>query len=107
MIGQLTDRHVEVLIPPDGPQTICSDARRRPRQGIEAERIHAVLDTEPGKARYRQRAAMVEPVFSEIKHTRQITRFLRRGLQAVRDEFALIATTHNLRRLYFAGQQPA
>ena len=103
MISQLTSHAVEVLIPPDGPQTNRATARRRPRQGPEAQRIQSVLSTPAGQARYRQRAAMVEPVFAEIKHTRQITRFLRRGLQAVRDEFALIATTHNLRRLYFAG----
>lgn len=103
MISQLASHGIEVLIPPDGPQTAGPNARRRRRQGPAADRIQTVLSTPDGQARYRQRAAMVEPVFAEIKHTRQITRFLRRGLQAVRDEFALIATTHNLRRLYFAG----
>jgi transposase len=107
MISQLTNDGIEVLIPPDGPRTTSPDARRRPCQGPEADRIQTVLSTPDGQARYRQRAAMVEPVFAEIKHTRQITRFLRRGIQAVRDEFALIATTHNLRRLYFAGLQAA
>jgi transposase len=107
MISQLTSQGVKVLIPPDGPQTNSANARRRPRQGPEAQRIQSVLSTPNGRVRYRQRAAMVEPVFAEIKHTRQITRFLRRGLQAVRDEFALIATTHNLRRLYFAELQAA
>jgi transposase len=103
MIADLTDRGLEVLIPPDGPKTTGPDRSREPRQGPHAQQIAATLATEQGKARYRRRAAMVEPVFAEIKHTLQITRFLRRGLDAVCDEFSLIATTHNLRRLYFAA----
>jgi transposase len=102
MIAQLNDRGLEVLIPPDGPKTIGPDRSRNPRGGPRAQQIAATLASQEGKARYRQRAAMVEPVFAEIKHTLQITRFLRRGLDAVRDEFSLIATTHNLRRLYFS-----
>lgn len=105
MISQLTDQGIQVLIPTSGPST-GPGMRRSAKQGIQAQRIEAVLGTPEGQARYRQRAAMVEPVFAEIKHTRRIGGFLRRGLQAARDEFALIATTHNLRRLYFAGLQP-
>jgi transposase len=107
MIGRLVDDGIEVLIPPHGPKTIGPQARKRPRQGPDAQRIARMLQTPDGQARYRQRAAMVEPVFADTKHNRQITRLLRRGLQAARDEFALIATTHNLRRLYFAGLQAA
>jgi transposase len=104
MIRQVTARGIEVLIPTSGPAT-GPGRRRSAKQGVEADRIDRLLGTPEGQARYRKRAAMVEPVFAEIKHTRQITGFLRRGLQAVRDEFTLIATTHNLRRLYFAGIQ--
>jgi transposase len=107
MIAQLKDRGVEVLSPPDGPKTTGADPSRKPRQGPQAEQIAAMLATDKGKARYRRRAAIVEPVFAEIKHTLQITQFLRRGLDAVREEFSLIATTHNLRRLYFAAASTA
>lgn len=105
-IAQLTDQGIEVLVPPGGPKT-GPGGSRAPRRGPEAERITTTLATADGQARYRQRAALVEPVFAEIKHHRQITGFLRRGLQAVRDEFTLIATTHNLRRLYFTAPQTA
>lgn len=106
-ITTLTDQGITVLIPPDGPKTNQAKAAKKPRQGPHAEQITAVLGTEEGKARYRQRAGMVEPVFAETKHARQITRLLRRGLTAARHEWALISTTHNLRRLYFTALQAA
>ena len=49
---------------------------------------------------YRRRAQIIEPVFAHIKHHRQITRLLRRGQHAVQAEIDLIATTHNLLKLY-------
>lgn len=103
MIAELTSQDVEVIVPPAGPST--QGRARRASQGPEADRIRVLMSTPEGQSSYRRRAGMVEPVFAEIKHHRQITQFLRRGLQAVRDEFTLIATTHNLRRLYFTGLQ--
>ena len=101
MIDQLSAHGMQVLIPPDGPKTSGPAPTHKPRQGAHAARITAILATPQGQACYRRRAEMVEPVFADIKHNRQITRFLRRGLQAVRDEFQLISISHNLRRLYF------
>lgn len=48
--------------------------------------------------RYRQRQAMVEPVYADIKHIQGLLRFRRKGLSAVRLEFYLHACAHNLRR---------
>jgi transposase len=86
-----------VIVPTHDPRT--RDRRRARRQGPEADRIQTLLDTQPGRALYRRRAELVEPVFAHTKHTRQITRFSRRGLHAVRAEWALIAATHNLLKL--------
>jgi hypothetical protein len=43
--------------------------------------------------------AIVEPVFGQIKGVRNL-RFLLRGLRKVRDEFRLIALTHNVLKLH-------
>jgi hypothetical protein len=49
---------------------------------------------------YRQRKAMVEPVFAQTKHNRQITQFQRRGRSAAHSEWRLITATHNLMKLH-------
>ena len=72
------------------------------RQGPEATRINAVLDTREGAALYRQRQHIIETVFARTKFLRGITRFQRRGLAACRAEWQLIATGHNLLKLHTA-----
>ena len=53
-----------------------------------------------GRSLYRQRQAIIEPVFGDIKTNRRITRFLRRGHDAVRAEWHWILTGHNLTILH-------
>lgn len=73
-----------------------------PRQGPEADRIDALLDTAEGAALYRRRQQIIEPVFANTKFVRRIDRFQRRGLAACRAEWKLIATGHNLLKLWRA-----
>ena len=47
---------------------------------------------------FRQRKAIVEPVFSSLRSQQGLNRFPRRGLQAVKREFALHVLAHNLSR---------
>lgn len=67
-----------------------------PKQGPEAERIDRLLDTPDGKALYRHRQQIIEPVFANTKFNRGITRSHRRGLAACHAEWRLITATHNL-----------
>jgi transposase len=97
-IHQLGADGTEIIVPTHDWHT--RQRKQRPRQGPEADRIRALLDAKPGRALYRRRAELVEPVFAHTKHTRQITRFSRRGLTAARTEWALIAATHNLLKLF-------
>jgi len=64
------------------------------------------LSSPEGRELYKQRKAIVEPVFGQIKEARGLRRFLLRGLDAVRAEFNLFALTHNLLKLYRAGARP-
>jgi transposase len=67
----------------------------------EAWRQHmrARLDTQAGRALYRRRRVTVEPVFGNIKANLGFRRFTRRGIDAVRSEWRLICSTHNLLKL--------
>jgi transposase len=94
-----------VVIPTHDPHN--NKRTRPPRQGPEADRINKILATAAGKRLYRRRAELVEPVFAHTKHTRQITRFSRRGITAVRAEWQLIAATHNLLKLFRHQPQTA
>ena len=51
------------------------------------------------RSRYRLRKQIVEPVFGQIKQGRGFRQFLLRGLAAVRAEWAMICTAHNLVKL--------
>lgn len=73
------------------------------RQGPEAARIERTLATPEGKALYRRRQQIVEPIFANTKFIRGAGRFQRRGLPACRAEWKLLAATHNLLKLWRAG----
>jgi hypothetical protein len=66
------------------------------------ERMEGKLLTKRGRALYRKRSCMVEPVFGQIKGVRGCDRFLRRGKSACASEWKLICTTHNLLKLWRA-----
>jgi hypothetical protein len=68
-----------------------------------SERMRHKLRTEAGRALYRMRKAIVEPVFGQIKSVRGLDRFVTRGLDNVRPEFLFIAMTHNLLKLFRFG----
>lgn len=92
-----------VLIPPNAPNR--TTPRHRPtRDGPVSRQMTSMLDTPEGQRLYRRRQVMVEPVFARTKHHRGITRLLRRGLAACQAEWTLIATGHNLLKLYSASR---
>jgi transposase len=74
-----------------------------PPKGREAERMETLLSKPEGKALYRRRQQLVEPVFADTKFNRRADRFMRRGLGACNSEWRLIAATHNLLKLWRAG----
>ena len=91
------NQHVQVLIPPDGG---VSGNQRKGWTGGRYSWMRYVLNCEAGENLYRKRKQMVEPVFGHSRHNRGITRFLRRGRNAVRTEWRLMMMTHNLTKLH-------
>jgi transposase len=62
--------------------------------------MHAKLETEEAKARYKKRKQTVEPVFGIIKSAMGFTRFHLRSLPKVAAEWLLVALAYNCRRLH-------
>jgi hypothetical protein len=85
------DKHGEKSLP----------ARGRPPSNLTVKQLMArKLRTKAGRAVYARRKAIVEPVFGQVKGARGLRQLLRRGIEAARDEWALICATHNLLKLY-------
>ncbi len=63
-------------------------------------RMREKLKTEHGRAVYKQRKMIVEPVFGQLKEVRGFRRFSFRGLQKNEAEWSLICLTHNLLKLF-------
>lgn len=80
---------------------------RIPNDLSDRERMERKLRTKRGRALYKKRSQIVEPVFGQIKAARGITAFMRRGFDACAQEWKLICATHNLLKLWRSGQAVA
>ena len=75
---------------------------RIPRDISPRDLMERKLVTKRGKSLYKLRGQTIEPVFGQIK-TRGGDTFMRRGLKAVKSEWRLICTAHNLLKLFRSG----
>ncbi len=67
--------------------------------GDEAKDALRMVMQQPGaKKSFKQRQAMVEPVFSALRMIQGLTKFKRRGLEGVKREFTLHVLAYNLSR---------
>ena len=67
------------------------------------EAMREKLRTEAGRAVYKMRKAIVEPVFGQIKEQRGFRRFSLRGKENVSREWKLVCAVSNLLKLFRAG----
>lgn len=80
--------------PPD--ETLAPDATVKEKMAYKLQTVH-------GRATYKKRKQVVEPVFGQIKEARGFRRFLLRGLSNVTAEWNLICLTHNLLKVFRHG----
>jgi len=73
---------------------------RAPRDLDARGRMDRKLRSKAGQTVYALRKTIVEPVFGQIKGARGLDRFRLRGLEKVNGEWALMAATHNLLKLF-------
>ena len=79
-------------------------SRGKPPADLDARgRMDRKLRSKAGQTVYALRKTIVEPVFGQIKGARGLDRFRLRGLEKVNGEWALMATTHNLLKLFRAS----
>jgi transposase len=104
-IENLAARGMRPLVPPDGQSSKRSHGANR--KGPRYDFMRRVISSETGRALYGRRKHTIEPIFGQIKHNRRIVRFQRRGVEACRSEWRLIATTHNILKLWRATSAPA
>lgn len=67
------------------------------------DRMRHKLSSAAGKAVYKMRKAIVEPVFGQIKDCRGFRRFSMRGFANAGHEWSFVCTVHNLLKLYRHG----
>lgn len=104
-IENLAADGIQVLVPPDSEAPKGSPGANR--KGPRYDFMRRVISSDHGRALYRKRKHMIEPIFGQTKHNRGITRFQRRGISACRSEWRLITTTHNILKLWKATSAPA
>lgn len=97
----------EFLAPPDRQKHGKAPSESAADPTSASQRMRRKLSEPEAQAKYKLRKAIVEPVFGQIKEARGLRRFLIRGLEAAKDQFDLIALTHNLLKLFRYGIAPA
>jgi transposase len=101
-IDQLEQRGVDVYMPDSNlarelnTGQRCKPSRLTPTQ----RRMRQKLRSPAGKAVYRKRKGLVEPVIGVLKEQRGMKRFRLRGLAKVSIEFTLATVAYNLTRLF-------
>jgi transposase len=88
------DKHGDVVEASSGPP---------PADASPQEAMQEKLRTEAGRAVYKMRKAIVEPVFGQIKEQRGFRRFSLRGKENVSREWRLVCAVSNLLKLFRAG----
>jgi hypothetical protein len=86
------DKHGEVVEPNSDP----------PHGAPPKEAMREKLRTEAGRAVYKMRKAIVEPVFGQIKEQRGFRRFSLRSKENVSREWKLVCAVSNLLKLFRA-----
>ncbi len=106
----LEDSEVEGFVAMDKQkhgETPPSIRGRPPKNMSVKDKMRRKLLTKRGRAVYKKRKEVVEPVFGQIKEARGLRRFSLRGFENVSSEWDLWCLTHNLLKLYRFGALPA
>jgi len=66
----------------------------------DRQQIRELLDSPAGKALYKLRQQIIEPIFGNIKHNLKYTMLHLRSLKKVNAEWELICLTHNIKQIW-------
>jgi hypothetical protein len=89
-------------------EKVASAPRGRIPKGLSAkQRMARKLRTKKGREMYAKRKGMIEPIFGQLKQVLGFRQFSMRGLASMRGEWRLMATVHNLLKLWRNDQRVA
>lgn len=89
-------------------EKVASAPRGRIPVGLSAkQRMARKLRTKKGRSMYAKRKGMIEPIFGQLKQVLGFRQFSMRGLSSMRGEWRLMATVHNLLKLWRNDQKVA
>jgi transposase len=89
-------------------EKVASAPRGRIPKGLSAkQRMARRLRTKKGREMYAKREGMIEPIFGQLKQVLGFRQFSMRGLASMRGEWRLMATVHNLLKLWRNDQKLA
>ena len=89
-------------------EKVASAPRGRIPVGLTAkQRMARKLRTKAGREMYAKRKGMIEPIFGQLKQVLGFRQFSLRGLASMRGEWRLMATVHNLLKLWRNGREAA
>ena len=87
-------------------EKVASAPRGRIPRGLTAkQRMARKLRTKVGREMYAKRKGMIEPIFGQLKQVLGFRQFSLRGLASMRGEWRLMATVHNLLKLWRNDQR--
>jgi transposase len=82
-------------------EKVASAPRGRIPKDLSAkQRMARKLRTKTGREMYAKRKGMIEPIFGHLKQVLGFRQFSMRGLSSMRGEWRLMATVHNLLKLW-------
>lgn len=87
-------------------ETMVAESEPPPPSATPKQAMQHKLRTAAGRAIYKRRKVIVEPVFGQIKEQRGFRRFSLRGLEKARAEWKLVCATANLLKLFRYGWMP-
>jgi transposase len=90
---------------PDAEEETIGEPKGEPKKLSAAEEMGRKLATPAGKAVYKMRKAIVEPVFGQIKQVRGFRQLLLRGFANGTAEWLLICAMHNLLKMFRSGRK--
>jgi transposase len=87
-------------------EKVAAAPRGRIPAGLSAkQRMARKLRTKVGRSMYAKRKGMIEPIFGQWKQVLGLRQFSMRGLASMRGEWRLMATVHNLLKLWRHDQR--
>jgi transposase len=87
-------------------EKVASAPRGRiPKHLTAKQRMARKLRTKKGREMYAKRKGMIEPIFGQLRQVLGFRQFSMRGLASMRGEWRLMATVHNLLKLWRQEQK--